>query len=819
MSNQPSVIKKVLPVIALREVVIYPSIVAPLFVGRKKSVSAIQACDSMEVKQVILAAQNEVDDDPSIKDLYKYGTLAEVVQLVKLQDSTYKLLVEGKSRVVLDDIYLEDGHFKASFRELIPVPATEIELLETIDTVRQAFASYLKTAKAAKVKVATDIIDVVNKELDLTYLLDFMASNLNLSFDVKQSILSEPSVLLRAQILVDELDLYCERFDLDKTIQHRVRKQIDKNQRNYFLNEQIKAIKKELGEDLSTSENTDKLETDIQKAKMPADVEKKALDELKKLKMLAPISSEASVLRTYLDWLVKLPWNKANRLTSNLSKAQHDLDVDHHGLKDVKERIIECLAVQQRTKSQQGPILCLVGPPGVGKTSLGESIARATGRKFARMSLGGVRDEAEIRGHRRTYIGSLPGKIIQKIARIGSKNPLFLFDEIDKLGSDFRGDPASALLEVLDPEQNVTFSDHYLEVDFDLSKVMFICTANSMNIPQALLDRMEVIRIPGYTDEEKLQIAQKYLVPKQSVANGLKKSELEISTKAILSIIHNFTRESGVRNLKREIDKLVRKVVTENVLQSKLALKGRKKTGLDKKIIDSNDLENYLGIAKYRNKRAKKENVIGRVTGLAWTSSGGELLSIEVASLNGKGNTIKTGSLGEVMQESIQAALTVVRSRVTAFNIAPDFYKNTDLHIHVPEGATPKDGPSAGIGMCTAIVSELTSIPVCCDVAMTGEITLKGEVLPIGGVKEKLLAAHQRGIKTVILPKSNLRELKEIDQAIISGLNIEPVEWIDQVIDLALESVPECGTNNSIEEASPNLANTITVEDNSKSAH
>ena len=766
-----------IPLLPLRDVVVYPHMVTPLFVGRGKSIEALERAMASD-KQVLLVAQkNPQQDEPLADDLYGIGTIASILQLLKLPDGTVKVLIEGRERVNIESIEEAEGFFKATVNV---IPSTLIEGAEARALVASAigqFEQYVNLSKKVPVEVITSLsgIDEPGR------LADTIAAHMSLDLPKKQSILEMADIHARIEHLLDLMDAEVDLFHVEKKIRGRVKKQMEKSQREYYLNEQIKAIQKELGELGEEVSEADELEKKIIAAAMPKEAEEKARTELNKLKMMSPMSAEASVLRAYIDWMIKVPWSKRSKVRHDLTRAEEVLNKDHFGLEEVKERILEYLAVQQRVKKVKGPILCLVGPPGVGKTSLGESIARATNREFVRMALGGVRDEAEIRGHRRTYIGSLPGKLIQKMAKVGVRNPLFLLDEIDKMGMDNRGDPASALLEVLDPEQNSHFSDHYLEVDYDLSDVMFVCTSNSMNIPGPLLDRMEVIRIPGYTEDEKLNIAVRYLIPKQMKANGLKDSEINIGADAIRDIIRYYTREAGVRGLEREVAKICRKVVTRHV-------KGNK-TSAD--VIDSASLENLLGVRKFDFGKAESNDQIGQVTGLAWTQVGGELLTIEATSVVGKGRIIKTGSLGDVMQESIQAALTVVRSRSQALGIAPDHHEKVDIHIHVPEGATPKDGPSAGIAMCTALVSVQTNIPVRADVAMTGEITLRGEVLRIGGLKEKLLAAHRGGIKTVIIPAENERDLKEIPDNIKADLTIKPVKWIDEVLAIALQSSPK----------------------------
>lgn len=766
-----------IPLLPLRDVVVYPHMVTPLFVGRGKSIEALERAMASN-KQVLLVAQkNPQQDDPQAEDLYTIGTISSILQLLKLPDGTVKVLIEGRERGAISSIEEAGGFLKATVDIIESPPIEGAEARAMVASAIGQFEQYVNLSKKVPVEVITSLsgIDEPGR------LADTIAAHMSLDLPKKQSILEMDDINARIEHLLDLMDAEVDLFHVEKKIRGRVKKQMEKSQREYYLNEQIKAIQKELGELGEEVSEADELEKKIINAAMPKDAEEKARTELNKLKMMSPMSAEASVLRAYIDWMIKVPWSKRSKVRHDLARAEEVLNKDHFGLEEVKERILEYLAVQQRVKKVKGPILCLVGPPGVGKTSLGESIARATNREFVRMALGGVRDEAEIRGHRRTYIGSLPGKLIQKMAKVGVRNPLFLLDEIDKMGMDNRGDPASALLEVLDPEQNSHFSDHYLEVDYDLSDVMFVCTSNSMNIPGPLLDRMEVIRIPGYTEDEKLNIAIRYLIPKQIKANGLKESEINIGSAAIRDIIRYYTREAGVRGLEREIAKICRKVVTHHV-------KG-KKTSAD--VIDPASLENLLGVRKFDFGKAESKDQIGQVTGLAWTQVGGELLTIEATAVVGKGRIIKTGSLGDVMQESIQAALTVVRSRSQALGIAPDHHEKVDIHIHVPEGATPKDGPSAGIAMCTALVSVQTNIPVRADVAMTGEITLRGEVLRIGGLKEKLLAAHRGGIKTVIIPADNERDLKEIPDNIKEAISIKPVKWIDEVLAIALQSSPK----------------------------
>ncbi|MGM8225641.1 endopeptidase La [Cellvibrio sp. ARAG 10.3] len=765
-----------LPLLPLRDVVVYPHMVTPLFVGRGKSIEALERA-MVSDKQVLLVAQrNPSVDDPTAEDVYSIGTIASILQLLKLPDGTVKVLVEGVERANIEAIDDLDTFFRA---RILPMAEEELSGKEADVLIRSTIDQFEKYVNLSK-KVPAEVITSLSGIDDPGRLADTVAAHMALELPQKQTILEMASVRERIEHLLNLMDAEVDVIEVEKKIRGRVKKQMEKSQREYYLNEQMKAIQKELGDLGEDVNEIDELEKKIHAVGMPKEVEEKARAELGKLKMMSPMSAEASVLRAYIDWMLKVPWKKRRKVRHDLARAEEVLEKDHFGLEEVKERILEYLAVQQRVKKIKGPILCLVGPPGVGKTSLGESIARATNREFVRMALGGVRDEAEIRGHRRTYIGSLPGKLIQKMAKVGVKNPLFLLDEVDKMGMDNRGDPASALLEVLDPEQNSHFNDHYLEVDYDLSDVMFVCTSNSMNIPGPLLDRMEVIRIPGYTEDEKLNIALRYLIPKQLEANGLKESEITIKPDAIRDIVRYYTREAGVRGLEREIAKLCRKIVTSHV----------KKKSIKADVIEPDSLENLLGVRKFDFGRAENKDQIGQVTGLAWTQVGGELLTIESSAVAGKGRMIKTGSLGDVMQESIQAALTVVRSRAQSLGIAPDYHEKVDIHIHVPEGATPKDGPSAGIAMCTALVSVLTGIPVRADVAMTGEITLRGEVLRIGGLKEKLLAAHRGGIKTVIIPAENERDLKEIPDNIKEDLTIKPVQWIDDVLQIALQHMP-----------------------------
>ena len=764
------------PLLPLRDVVVYPQIVQPLFVGRPKSIKALEVAMASD-KQVLLVAQkNASEDEPGVKDLFQIGTVASILQLIRLPDGTVKVLVEGLDRARIRDIEFGVEYFKA---ETSVLNSDELEEKESALLVRSLLSQFEQYVQLSK-KIPPEVVTSISSIDEPGRLIDTIASHMTLQLQEKQNLLELSGLQARIEHLMALIEAEIDLFQVEKRIRGRVKKQMEKSQREYYLNEQMKAIQKEMGELDDVPNEVEELGQKIADAGMPKEAKEKALSELNKLKLMSPMSSEASVVRTYLDWMVNVPWKKRSKVRLGLQKAEEILESDHYGLKDVKERILEYLAVQKRVKKLKGPILCLVGPPGVGKTSLGESIARATNRKYVRMALGGVRDEAEIRGHRRTYIGSLPGKILQKISKAGVKNPLFLLDEIDKMGMDNRGDPASALLEVLDPEQNSSFNDHYLEVDYDLSEVMFVCTSNSMNIPHPLLDRMEVIRIPGYTEDEKVNIAERYLVPKQTKTNGVADDELEIPESSIRDLIHYYTREAGVRGLEREIAKICRKVVKENSLT---------KTG-EKIILDGDNLDSYSGVRKFDYGKAEEANKIGQVNGLAWTQVGGELLTIEAIAVKGKGKIINTGSLGDVMQESIQAAFTVVRSRANSLGLDTNFHEKFDLHIHVPEGATPKDGPSAGVGMCTALVSVLTQIPVRAEVAMTGEITLRGQVLRIGGLKEKLLAAHRGNIKTIIIPEENERDLPEIPDNIKSDLEIVPVRWIDQVLEHALQSMP-----------------------------
>jgi ATP-dependent Lon protease len=767
----------VLPVLPLRDVVVYPHMVIPLFVGREKSINALEAAMA-EDKQILLVAQKSAtQDDPEQGDIYTIGSLSTILQLLKLPDGTVKVLVEGSQRAEISRFVADDPFFKA---EIAVLPQEKLDERESEVLSRSVIAQFDQYVKLNK-KVPPEILTSLAGIDDPDRLADTVAAHMSLKIEEKQKILEIRSARERLEHLIGLMESEIDLLQVEKRIRNRVKRQMEKSQREYYLNEQMKAIQKELGELEDAPNEIEDLARRIEESGMSKEAKEKVTAELNKLKMMSPMSAEATVVRNYIDWLVGVPWKKRTKVSRDLAKAEEILEADHYGLEKVKERIIEYLAVQTRVRKLKGPILCLVGPPGVGKTSLGRSIARATNRKFTRMSLGGVRDEAEIRGHRRTYIGSMPGKIIQKLSKVGTRNPLFLLDEIDKMAMDFRGDPSSALLEVLDPEQNHTFNDHYLEVDYDLSDVMFVATANSLNIPAPLLDRMEVIRIPGYTEDEKVNIAQRYLVPKQIRENGLKESELALTEAAMRDIVRYYTREAGVRSLEREISKICRKVVKEVLLKPK-----------ERKIsVTPKGLEHYLGVKRFRFGRAEEQDQVGQVTGLAWTEVGGELLTIEAVSVPGKGKAVFTGRLGDVMQESIQAAMTVVRSRAASLGIEPEFYEKRDIHIHVPEGATPKDGPSAGVGMCTALVSSLTGIPVHADVAMTGEITLRGEVLPIGGLKEKLLAAHRGGIGRVVIPEENKRDLKEIPKNIKQDLEIIPVKWIDQVLEIALQHVPE----------------------------
>ena len=766
-----------IPVLALRDVVVYPHMVIPLFVGREKSIRCLEAAMDND-KQIFLVAQKDAGvDEPEADDIYTVGTIATILQLLKLPDGTVKVLVEGSVRGEIESYKQSEPFFVANVDKLTDEEIDESEQEVLIRSAVSQFEGYVKLNK----KIPPEVLTSLNGIEDAPRLADTMAAHMPLKLTEKQKVLEMQGVNERLEYLMALMEGEIDLLQVEKKIRTRVKKQMEKSQREYYLNEQMKAIQKELGELDDAPDEFEALSKKIADAKMPKEAEDKAKAELQKLKMMSPMSAEATVLRSYIEWLTNVPWNKRSPVKKDLSRAEGVLNEDHYGLEKVKERILEYLAVQQRVKKLKGPILCLVGPPGVGKTSLGQSIAKATGRKYVRMALGGVRDEAEIRGHRRTYIGSLPGKLVQKMAKVGVKNPLFLLDEIDKMSSDMRGDPASALLEVLDPEQNNSFSDHYLEVDYDLSDVMLVATSNSMNITGTLLDRMEVIRLSGYTEDEKLNIAKNHLIGKQMERNGLKAKELEITDSAVIGMIRYYTREAGVRSLEREVSKVCRKAVKDILL----------KKSKDKVVVTQDNLKDYLGVQRFDYGKADKDNQIGQVTGLAWTQVGGDLLTIETTSVPGKGKMTSTGSLGDVMQESIKAAMTVVRSRAEKLRINDDFYEKRDIHVHVPEGATPKDGPSAGIAMCTALVSSLTGNPVKCDVAMTGEITLRGEVLAIGGLKEKLLAAHRGGIKTVVIPKDNERDLEEIPDNVKKDLSIHPVKWIDEVLDIALQEPVE----------------------------
>ena len=777
---------KDIPLLPLRDVVVYPHMVIPLFVGREKSIAALEAAMAADKQIMLVAQRNASDDDPGVDDIYRVGTISTILQLLKLPDGTVKVLVEGGQRAHVAKAEFGEEGAVADVRELEEGLPDESEQDALSRSLQGQFEDYVKLSK----KVAPEVTGSVSSIDEVSRLADTIAAHLQLKLEEKQDVLEMVDVRERVEHLIALMESDIDVLKVEKRIRGRVKKQMEKSQREYYLNEQMKAIQKELGDLEDSGNDLDDLEKKIDSAGMPKEARDKAQAELNKLKMMSPMSAEATVVRGYLDWMTSVPWKKRSRVRHDLAHAKEILDQDHYGLEEVKERILEFLAVQSRVGKVKGPVLCLVGPPGVGKTSLGQSIASATNRKFVRMALGGVRDEAEIRGHRRTYIGSLPGKVIQKLSKVGVRNPLFLFDEVDKMGMDNRGDPASALLEVLDPEQNDTFSDHYLEVDYNLSETLFICTSNSMNIPAPLLDRMEVIRLPGYTEEEKVNIALQYLIPKQIKNNGLKKDELLFDEAVLRYIVRHYSREAGVRGLEREISKICRKVVKEHLL-----------SGETKTVTMSEELvEHYLGVRKFSFGRAEEQDQIGQVTGLAWTSVGGELLTIESVSTPGKGRVISTGSLGDVMQESIQAAWTVVKSRAGTLGIRRRALDRNDLHMHVPEGATPKDGPSAGVGMCTAMVSVLTGIPVRADVAMTGEITLRGQVLPIGGLKEKLLAAHRGGIKTVLIPEENERDLKEIPDNIKASLDIRPVKWIDQVLDVALTHQPNPLSEAELEE-------------------
>ena len=767
----------VLPVLPLRDVVVFPHVVIPLFVGREKSIRALDMAMKADKRIMLIAQKDEAEEDPSTDGLHEVGGVATILQLLRLPDNTVKVLVEGAERARVTRYHETETHFEAEVEMLVPSTAAGGEMEALIRSLLSQFEQYVKINR----KVPAEILPSLSGIDDPSRLADTIVAHLGLKTAQKQAILEVVETDTRMERLIAAMQEEMELLQVEKRIRGRVKRQMEKSQREYYLNEQMKAIQKELGDLEEAPNELEELARKIEKVGMSKEAKRKATAELTKLKMMSPMSAEATVVRNYVDWLVNVPWKKRTRVRHDIAKAEEVLEADHYGLEKVKERILEYLAVQQRVRKLKGPILCLVGPPGVGKTSLGQSIARATGRKFVRMSLGGVRDEAEIRGHRRTYIGALPGKIVQNLAKVGVRNPLFLLDEVDKMSMDFRGDPSSALLEVLDPEQNHTFNDHYLEVDYDLSEVMFVATANTMNIPGPLLDRMEVIRLAGYTEPEKIAIAKRYLIPKQMGGNGVKAKELSIGTHAVQDIIRYYTREAGVRNMEREIAKICRKVVKEKAL----------KPSASRIAVTHRNIERFLGVKRHRYGRAEEESRIGQVTGLAWTEVGGDLLTIEAAVTAGTGKPSFTGRLGDVMQESIKAAMTVVRSRAATLGLESDFYQKHDVHLHVPEGATPKDGPSAGVGMLTALVSVLTRTPVRSDVAMTGEITLRGEVLPIGGLKEKLLAALRGGIRTVLIPHENDRELAEIPKDIKQELDIRPVKWVDEVLAIALEKAPE----------------------------
>jgi ATP-dependent Lon protease len=774
------------PVLPLRDVVVYPYMVIPLYVGREKSIKALDAAMDDDKKILLVTQKAATDDDPTVDSIHKFGTIATILRMLKLPDGTVKVLVEGDERAQLISFEEQEGYFSAQvdFFEEDQIDEREADIL--MRSVINQFEQYVKMND----KIPPEVISSLSSVEEPSRLADTIAAHMPLKVDEKQKLLEIVPVRNRLEQLLAIMEAELDILQVEKRIRVRVKKQMEKSQREYYLNEQMKAIQKELNDIDDVPNEMDELEEKINKRGLTAEAKKKAMGEFKKLKMMSPMSAEASVVRNYIEWITNVPWKKRSKVGHDLVEAQAVLDADHFGLEKVKERIIEYLAVQQRIKKLKGPILCLVGPPGVGKTSLGKSIARATKRKFIKMSLGGVRDEAEIRGHRRTYIGSMPGKIIQNMNKVEVKNPLFLMDEIDKMSMDLRGDPSSALLEVLDPEQNNLFNDHYLEVDYDLSEVMFVATSNSMNIPAPLLDRMEVIRISGYTEDEKINIVEKYLLPKQKTNNGLKDDELSVSRGAVRDIVRYYTREAGVRNIEREISKICRKVVKDILVALPAKTTNSNTSQLKKISVSSRNLDNYLGVKRFRYGSAEEENQVGQVTGLAWTQVGGEILTIETVVIPGKGKNNVTGQLGDVMKESIQAAMSVVRSRSEVLGIENDLFETKDIHIHVPEGATPKDGPSAGIGMCTAIVSALTQIPVRSDVAMTGEITLRGEVLPIGGLKEKLLAALRGGIKTVVIPEENKRDLIEMPKNILQKLEIKPVRWVDEVLQIALQYQP-----------------------------
>ena len=774
--TEPSASIQTLPLLPLRDVVVFPHMVIPLFVGRSKSIKALEAAMESGKSIMLVAQKNASKDEPTADDIYEIGCVSNILQMLKLPDGTVKVLVEGDARARIVDVKDDESHFSCTLEPIDSGDADGAEVEGLRRAILGQFDQYVKLNK----KVPPEILASLNGIDEAGRLADTIAAHLPVKLEQKQAILETRSVTERLERLLAQIENELDILQVEKRIRGRVKRQMEKSQREYYLNEQVKAIQKELGEG-EDGADLEELERKIKAARMPKEAKAKVEAELRKLRLMSPMSAEATVVRNYIDTLVALPWRKKSKVNTDLAHAESVLDADHYGLEKVKERIVEYLAVQQRVDKVKAPILCLVGPPGVGKTSLGQSIARATNRKFVRMALGGVRDEAEIRGHRRTYIGSMPGKILQNLSKVGVRNPLFLLDEVDKMGMDFRGDPASALLEVLDPEQNSTFTDHYVEVEYDLSDVMFVATANTLNIPPALLDRLEVIRLSGYTEDEKLNIARRYLLPKQMRNNGLKPEELSVSDAAIRDIIRYYTREAGVRALERELSKICRKTVRMLVLK-----RTERKVNITPK-----NLDKFLGVRRYSFGVAERENQIGQVTGLAWTEVGGELLTVEAVAVPGKGKTTSTGKLGDVMQESIKAALTVVRKRASRLGIPSDFYEKHDIHIHVPEGATPKDGPSAGIAMTTALVSVLTGIPVRADVAMTGEITLRGEVLPIGGLKEKLLAAHRGNIRTVLIPEENVKDLAEIPDNVKNSLEIVPVKWIDKVLERALERMPE----------------------------
>ena len=784
--------KQTLPMLPLRDVVVYPFMVIPLFVGRDKSIAALEAAMEKDEPVFLLAQLNPSEEDPKAKDLHKMGTIANVLQMLKLPDGTVKVLVEGVERAQVVSLNDTDQEFFVA--DVERVEEFQDDPVDT-EAMRRALLSQFEQLSKLNKKIPSEVINTVNGIEDTSRLVDTVAAHLQIKLEQRQELLGMLNVSERLDALLQQLEAELDILQVEKRIRGRVKRQMEKSQREYYLNEQVKAIQKELGEGDERGE-LEALEQKIKTAGMSKEAEEKALAEFKKLQMMPPMSAESTVVRNYIDTLLDLPWKKKSRVSKDIAKAELVLNADHYGLEKVKERVLEFLAVQKRVDRIKGPILCLVGPPGVGKTSLGESIAKATGRQYVRMALGGVRDESEIRGHRRTYIGSMPGKILQNMAKVGVKNPLFLLDEIDKMGQDFRGDPASALLEVLDPEQNHSFVDHYAEVEYDLSDVMFIATSNTLNIPSALLDRMEIIRLSGYTEDEKVSIAMQYLVPKQIKANGVKENEAVIEESAVRDIVRYYTREAGVRSLNREIARIARKVVMEQVLaedkaKTKEAKAKVKAESAQAIVVNATNLHDYLGVRRFDFGVAESENRIGQVTGLAWTEVGGELLTVEATALKGKGNIIRTGKLGDVMLESITAAMSVVRTRAASVGIAPDFYEKHDMHVHVPEGATPKDGPSAGIAMTLAMVSALTGIPVRADVAMTGEITLRGEVLPIGGLKEKLLAALRGGIKHVLIPKDNVKDLEEIPENVKQELTIHPVQWIDEVFALGLAETPK----------------------------